>query len=387
MAYYEVIAGTVGVVYSGDDPEEAKRVYDRYAAKAREEAEEMTNGRDPRRLRHAPVRIRRSRRPAVSRRVRELVKRGYSPSYATKLAYHGRDPAKARKYYVVDQEQGGLWQQVGKFYSREDAERFRARVPGRTRIVHTYPSYTDTPVAADRARRRSRRDLSSGEHQYAVTGYGDEADWGTVIEIHRSVDHPSGDAVTVRWQKARATYTDDRDKLLLYSSRNAAIRAYQRRYKSQGRARDPRVSAAKRRSLRPSQFALPERRALPIHDAKHAANAASRLSQMHTRGTITEREYRKALSRVRAAEQRFGVGKARGSRRSRGGRRRDPQQRAFATRYIVVYEIPAEDVEDEIAVVAFTPAEAKRSAKEELRYTKGARIMRVIDTEESPWVE
>lgn len=372
MAHYEVIAGTVGVVYSGDDAEEAKRVYDRYAAKAREEAREIENGaRDPRRRRHAPVRIRRSQRPAVSRRVRALVKRGYSPRYAAKLAYHDRDPAKARKYYVVDQAQGGLWQQVGKFYSREDAERFRARVPGRTRIVHTYPSYADAPVAADRGRSR-RRDP---QQLYAVTGYGPEADWGTVVDEHRRTNE-----ITVRWHKAHATYVEDRDKVLLYPSQNEAIRAYQRRYKGRGRARDPRVSAAKRRSLRLSQFALPERRALPIHDAKHAANAASRLSQMHKRGTVTEREYRKALARVRAAEHRFGVGSRSTSRR------RDPQQ-YLPTVYTITFTIPNEDIEDFFNVVATSKEEARRLGRIHLKHTRGARIVDIDDSGEGPWVE
>lgn len=45
--------------------------------------------------RRSAVRIPPRRRAAVSRRVRELVRKGYSPQYAAQLAYHpGRDPKK-----------------------------------------------------------------------------------------------------------------------------------------------------------------------------------------------------------------------------------------------------------------------------------------------------
>ncbi len=54
--------------------------------------------------------------------------------------------ARARKYYVVDQAQNGLWYQVGKFSTRASAERFRKTLNGQTRIVHTYPSGYDYPA-------------------------------------------------------------------------------------------------------------------------------------------------------------------------------------------------------------------------------------------------
>lgn len=47
--------------------------------------------RDPRRK---AVRIPKARRAATSRRLKQLVREGYSPSYAARVAYHGRDPGK-----------------------------------------------------------------------------------------------------------------------------------------------------------------------------------------------------------------------------------------------------------------------------------------------------
>ena len=51
-----------------------------------------------------------------------------------------------QKYYVVEQEQAGLWNQIGKFAVKAAAERFREVVPGRTRVVYTYPSSYDYQV-------------------------------------------------------------------------------------------------------------------------------------------------------------------------------------------------------------------------------------------------
>ena len=52
----------------------------------------------------------------------------------------------ARKYWIVEQEQYGLWAQVGHFHDKGAAERFRKTVPGRTQIVHAYPSAHDHAV-------------------------------------------------------------------------------------------------------------------------------------------------------------------------------------------------------------------------------------------------
>lgn len=45
------------------------------------------------------------------------------------------------------------------------------------------------------------------------------------------------------------------------------------------RARSPKMTAAKRRSLRLSQFAIPERRAYPVDTRGRGANALSRVAQ------------------------------------------------------------------------------------------------------------
>ena len=68
----------------------------------------------------------------------------------------------ARRYYVVDQLQHGQWEQVGHFTSRAAADKFRSKVPGRTRVVHTFPSSHNYPVLREAPRKtkpkkRSRR--------------------------------------------------------------------------------------------------------------------------------------------------------------------------------------------------------------------------------------
>lgn len=67
------------------------------------------------------------------------------------------------------------------------------------------------------------------------------------------------------------------------------------------------LSTRKREKLRRSQFALPKRRALPIHNAAHARNAAARLEQMRKRGTVSRAEYAKAHRAILRAERRFGI--------------------------------------------------------------------------------
>lgn len=62
---------------------------------------------------------------------------------------------KARKYYVVEQVQDGLWHQVGHFATKYAAAQFRGTLDGRTQIIHTWPSY-DVP-----ARRYALKDASN----------------------------------------------------------------------------------------------------------------------------------------------------------------------------------------------------------------------------------
>lgn len=58
----------------------------------------------------------------------------------------------ARKYYVVDQVQGGTWVQVGHFATKVAAEQFRAKLGGKTRVVHTFPGGHDHPPLSEEAR-------------------------------------------------------------------------------------------------------------------------------------------------------------------------------------------------------------------------------------------
>ncbi len=85
-----------------------------------------------------------------------------------------------------------------------------------------------------------------------------------------------------------------------YSPRYAARRAY--------RGQDPRkLTAAQRRRIPARLYALPARRALPIEDRTHVRNAASRLEQMHRRGTVTESEYRSARAKIASRERQLGI--------------------------------------------------------------------------------
>lgn len=72
-------------------------------------------------------------------------------------------------------------------------------------------------------------------------------------------------------------------------------------------AQRDRLSTRGREHLRASQFALPEARKFPIHDAAHARNAAARLEQARRRGTISRSAYIRARARIRRAERRFGI--------------------------------------------------------------------------------
>jgi len=74
------------------------------------------------------------------------------------------------------------------------------------------------------------------------------------------------------------------------------------------RSRKKHLTAAQRGRLRPSQFALPARRQLPLVDRAHVKNAAARLTQMYRRGTVTLSEYKAARKKILAAEKRLGPG-------------------------------------------------------------------------------
>lgn len=70
-----------------------------------------------------------------------------------------------------------------------------------------------------------------------------------------------------------------------------------------------RLTARKRRNLKTSSFAIPERRAYPIHDVSHARNALARVSQ---HGSPSEKR------RVRSAVRRRFPGVKQAARGSQG---------------------------------------------------------------------
>ena len=69
----------------------------------------------------------------------------------------------------------------------------------------------------------------------------------------------------------------------------------------------PRLSSASRSTLRSAQFAFPEERALPIHDAAHVRYAAARLEQMRLGHSLTRAEYNEARKRILRAGKHFGI--------------------------------------------------------------------------------
>lgn len=71
--------------------------------------------------------------------------------------------------------------------------------------------------------------------------------------------------------------------------------------------RPGKLDAATRRKIPKHLFALPERRALPIHDEGHLQAAPGRLTQMLERGTVTKEEYKRAYANIQDAARCFGI--------------------------------------------------------------------------------
>lgn len=67
------------------------------------------------------------------------------------------------------------------------------------------------------------------------------------------------------------------------------------------------ISAGKRKSLQPSQFALPARKAYPIDTPARVRNAATRLEQAKRAKTVTPAEYTTARAAIARAAHRFGI--------------------------------------------------------------------------------
>ena len=70
---------------------------------------------------------------------------------------------------------------------------------------------------------------------------------------------------------------------------------------------EDRLTTVQRNDLPPSEFALPERRELPISDAAHIKPAAARLSMMRHEHHVSPAEYEQARHRIITAGNRFGI--------------------------------------------------------------------------------
>lgn len=62
-----------------------------------------------------------------------------------------------------------------------------------------------------------------------------------------------------------------------------------------------------RNKLKPNQFALPDKKKFPVHDADHTRNAAARLAQAKKAGTISDADYSTARGNIRRAAKKFGI--------------------------------------------------------------------------------
>lgn len=112
----------------------------------------------------------------------------------------------------------------------------------------------------------------------------------------------------IRTLTPQAFVADVERTLKIRESRDPGHRARPQKSRRVRRDRDRHLTGAQRARLRPSQFALPERRKLPLLDKAHVRNAAARLAQMKRRETITKSEYRQARRRIDAAEKKFRIG-------------------------------------------------------------------------------
>lgn len=64
------------------------------------------------------------------------------------------------------------------------------------------------------------------------------------------------------------------------------------------------LTTKKRNDLKDSQFAFPEKRKMPIHDASHVRSAMSRFNQVKD---VSESEKRSAYRKILSAAKRFGI--------------------------------------------------------------------------------
>ena len=279
------------------------------------------------------VRIPPAERASVSRRVEELVAAGYSPRYAAHRAYQGRDAG--RRDCVGIHTHGAE-------ETAEVLERL-SRDPKHPRHGYEYPwatyGFTNSNAADVFLYSIKAKGFKAARSERGNDVRASAPDW--VIDSARKDVQKYAARDPKRPKGSRHALYEIRSGRMVFTTTNReeAIDFYEnaappKELLQGGReiassysegARDPRrqrhLTAAQRRALRPSQFALPERLALPIEDPAHVRNAAARLEQMRRRGTVTSGEYRSALARIRAAEARLGIGPYR--MRSRRRARRD----------------------------------------------------------------
>lgn len=75
------------------------------------------------------------------------------------------------------------------------------------------------------------------------------------------------------------------------------------------------LTGKKRAKISKQKFALPEQRAYPVHDAKHAKNAKARASQMYKAGKLSRGELTRVVA---AANKTLGKAKGKGSGKTAG---------------------------------------------------------------------
>lgn len=67
------------------------------------------------------------------------------------------------------------------------------------------------------------------------------------------------------------------------------------------------ISAAKRKAIPKTEFALPSQRKYPLDTAARTRNAAARLEQMKKSGKVSDAEYKQAKGRIATAAKKFGI--------------------------------------------------------------------------------
>lgn len=297
-------------------------------------------------MNHRPaVRIPEAERARVSRLVRELVARGYSPRYAAQLAYHkhGRSfrsqgdfeswlRGAHEKTLHAHKKAKEAYARTKEAYGRAKAGAKRAHEKGKhyyARGKHHYGATRASLAAAQRAYREHGSAGDAGRCSRDCVGIHTHENLGAQMIQHakhrlsrdpsradRLIDESAsrGRVAWGEWSKTLAgelksesdDHVEGNDGVVEYWGTRGDGREW-RVHLRRAASRD-RLSAAGRRKLRSTQFALPKRKALPLEDAAHVRAAASRLEQMRRRGTVTPSEYRAARLRILRADRRFKVG-------------------------------------------------------------------------------